>query len=85
MLQDTNNMPTLKEIEEALFRQLQNYFQTVMLKVLEDIDVWLMENRDHKRFAYKERQASTMDTMFGSITIKRRKYVDRETNERVGV
>ncbi|MFS8580416.1 MAG: ISLre2 family transposase [Novibacillus thermophilus] len=85
MLQDTNNMPTLKEIEEALFRQLQNYFQTVMLKVLEDIDVWLMENRDHKRFAYKERQASTMDTMFGSITIKRRKYVDRETNERVAL
>ena len=85
MLQDTNNMPTLKEIEEALFRQLQNYFQTVMLQVLEDIDVWLMENRDHKRFAYKERQASTMDTMFGSITIKRRKYVDRETNERVAL
>lgn len=67
MLQDTNNVPTLKAIEEEIFRQLQNCFQAVLLKVLEDIDVWLMENRDHKRFAYKERQASTMDTMFGSI------------------
>lgn len=85
MLQDTNNVPTLKAIEEEIFRQLQNCFQAVLLKVLEDIDVWLMENRDHKRFAYKERQASTMDTMFGSITIKRRKYVDRETNERVAL
>ena len=44
-----------------------------------------MESRDHKRLAYHEKQVFTMDTLFGLITINRRKYIDRETSERVAL
>lgn len=85
MLQDTNNLPTLKEVEVTLFRELQSHFQDILTQVLEELDVLLMENRDHKRLAYHEKQACTMDTLFGPVTINRRKYVDRETSERVAL
>lgn len=85
MYQDTNNLPTLKEIEATLFRQLQSHFQVILTQVLEELDIFLMENRDHKRLAYHEKQACTMDTLFGPITIDRRKYVDRKTSDRVAL
>ena len=77
MNHDINNLPNLKEIEGILFRELQGYFQSIMISLLEDVDKWLMNNRDYQRYENREIQSCTVDTMFGSITIKRRIYRDK--------
>lgn len=46
---------------------------------MEELDVWLRDNRDFSRFENREIQACTIGTMFGSVTIKRRRYIDPKT------
>src|SRR5690625_3705844 len=79
MINDTNNLPTLKEIEQGLYRELQSIYQNILVSVLEKVDVWLRDNRDFTRFENREMQKCTIGTMFGSVTINRRRYLDRET------
>lgn len=85
MCYDTNKLMNFKAIEEALFQQLQGYFHEILLKLLEEIDFWVMENRDHRRYKYEEKQKASIDTVFGPVTVKRRKYTDREKGERVAL
>src|SRR5699024_11604787 len=85
MRNDINNLPILKEIEQNLFQELQSVYQNILVSLLEEIDVWLRDHRDFNRFENREMQECIMGTMFGSIKIKRRKYVDRETSDRVAL
>ena len=88
MINHINNIddfPTLKEIESNLFRELQDVFQAALLSILEELDEWLMNNRDFKRFKNREKQETTLATMLGSITINRRRYLDRDTGDRVAL
>ena len=85
MNNDINKLPTLKEIESNLFGELQEIFQATLLSILDEIDVWLRDNRDFDRFENREMQETTLATMFGSITINRRVYRDRETDVRVAL
>ena len=78
MQQLTMNLPTMKEIEMKLFRQLQEWFADVMVRYLEEIDRWIMENRDHSRYRLRDIRKVTMGTSFGEITFARRLYQDRE-------
>jgi hypothetical protein len=80
-----NNLPTMKEIEQSLFRELQDVYQNILVSLLEKIDVHLRDNRDFARFENREMQKCTIGTMFGSITINRRRYRDRETGDRVAL
>src|SRR5690625_5141599 len=85
MNNDINNLPTLKEIESNLFGELQEIFQKTLTSILDEIDVWLRDNRDFERFENREKQETTLATMFGSITINRRIYRDRESGVRVAL
>ena len=88
MINDINNMddfPTLKEIELHLFRELQEVFKNTLLSILEELDDWLKDNRDFKRFKNREKQKTTLATMFGSVTINRRKYFDQKAGVRVAL
>ncbi len=85
MFNDTINLPTLKEIEQGLFKELQSIYQNILVSMLEKVDIWVRDNRDFTRFENREMQACTIGTMFGSITIKRRRYLDRETGNRVAL
>src|SRR5690625_4689446 len=88
MINDIKNMddfPTLKEIELHLFRELQEVFKNTLLSILEELDDWLKDNRDFKRFKNREKQKTTLATMFGSITINRRKYFDQKAGVRVAL
>src|SRR5699024_10249657 len=85
MRNDINNLPILKEIEQNLFQELQSVYQNILVSLLEEIDVWLRDHRDFNRFENREMQECIMGTMFGSIKINRRKYVDRETGDRVAL
>src|SRR5690625_3618465 len=85
MNNDINKLPTLKEIESNLFGELQEIFQATLLSILDEIDVWLRDNRDFDRFENREMQETTLATMFGSITINRRVYRDRDADVRVAL
>ena len=69
--------PTLKEIERDLFRILQATFSDVLQEMLEEFDQQIMATRDKKCYELKDKRTVTMDTMFGSITVKRNYYRDR--------
>src|SRR5690625_2422894 len=84
-INNTSELPTLKEIETSLFRELQDVFQDALLSVLETLDDWIMDNRDFKRFENREKQKTTLATMFGEVPINRRKYLDRYTDTRVAL
>ena len=78
MQQFTINLPTLKEIEMALFRKLQEQFAEAMVRILEELDQWTMEKRDRARYRMQERRKVSLSTLFGEITFARRMYKDRQ-------
>src|SRR5690625_2753816 len=80
-----NNLPTFKELEQDLFKELQSVYQATLVSVLGEIDVWLRDYRDFNRFKNREMQECTIGTLFGSITIKRRIYFDCEAGKRVAL
>lgn len=77
MKQYNTKFPTLKEIERDLFRTLQATFSDVLQEMLEEFDRKIMETRDKKRYELKDKRPVSMDTMFGTITVKRNYYRDR--------
>ena len=77
MTQYITELPTLKEIERDLFRTLQATFSDVLQRTLAEFDQKIMETRDKKRYELRDKRPVTMDTMFGSITVKRNYYRDR--------
>lgn len=85
MNNNINNVPTLKEIESNLFSELQEVFQKTMISILEELDILLRDNRDFERFENREMQKTTLATMFGSITINRRIYRDRDKGVRIAL
>lgn len=56
MQQCIMNFPSLKELELALFRCLQQTFKEVLENILRQIDDYLAEHRDKKRFELKEKR-----------------------------
>src|SRR5699024_6695459 len=56
MINNINSLPTLKEIESNLFGELQEMFQTTLLSILDEVDIWLRDNRDFERFENREMQ-----------------------------
>lgn len=85
MFNDISNLPRLEDIEKNLFQELQTVYQAVLVKALEELDIWLRDNRDYKRFENREMQKCTLATMFGPVMINRRRYIDREKGERVAL
>lgn len=81
----TNNLSTLKELEQNLFHELQGVYQATLVSILEEADIWLRDHRDFKRLENREMQECTIATMFGPVTINRRKYIDHEKGERVAL
>jgi hypothetical protein len=79
----TTTFPTMKEIEQWIFRKLQEEFARVMAQVLETLDQDIMEQRDRERFRVKEQREVTMDTVFGTVRFKRRLYQDRQNGKHV--
>ena len=77
MKKHTTNLPTLKEIERDLFRTLQATFSDVLGELLEEIDEKIAQTRDKKRYELRDKRTVTMDTMFGSVRMKRNYYRDR--------
>ncbi len=76
MKQNTIKLPTLKEIESDLFKTLQETFSEVLEELLTGYDREIAEQRDKGRYQLKDKRAIQMDTLFGSVSIKRNYYLD---------
>jgi hypothetical protein len=73
----------MKEMEQWIFRKLQEEFARAMAQVLETLDQHIMEQRDRDRFRVKEQREVSMDTVFGTVRFKRRLYQDRQNGKHV--
>ncbi|MDN5323825.1 MAG: hypothetical protein PWQ67_2279 [Clostridia bacterium] len=71
----------LKEIEKSLFNGLQELFREMLVKLLQELDKFLMENRDKKRYELKDLRECNLESMFGIIKFKRRYYYDKEVGD----
>lgn len=77
-------IPSLKEIEQTVWRNLQETYSAVMKGILEDLDQQIAEARDKGRFRMLDKKRkTTIDSLFGPIKITRRYYRDRVKNEYV--
>jgi len=79
----TTKMPTMKEIEQWLFRKMQEEFAKAMARVLEVLDQQILEQRDRERYRVKEEREASVNTVFGNIRFKRRLYRDRKSGKYV--
>ena len=50
MEKNITKYPNLKEIEQMVWRQLQDTYSIVMQKILEEMDQEIAEERDKKRY-----------------------------------
>jgi len=63
---------------------MAHQFADVLVKALEQIDDWLAEQRDRRRFRMRDMQPRTLQTLFGvDLTFRRRRYLDRQTGKMV--
>jgi hypothetical protein len=79
----TTTIPTMKELEEWMFRKMQDLFAAAMRTALEMIDQNILEQRDRERYRVKAERETSMNTVFGNIRFKRRLYQDRQTGKYV--
>jgi hypothetical protein len=73
----------MEELEGMLFHLLQEQFAAGMKRILEAIDRKIMEQRDKTRFRLKDAYEIDMDTLFGTVTFKRRIYWDRQKKKHI--
>lgn len=83
MKNHTTDYLNLKQIEQLVWRKLQDTFSTVMKKMLEDIDQQIAEERDKKRYRLHDKRSLSIVSLFGEIELERNYYRDRETGEYV--
>lgn len=79
----TTTIPTMKELEQWMFRKMQEEFAGAMKTALEMLDQRILEERDRKRFRVKEERETSVNTVFGAIRFKRRLYHDRQSGKYV--
>ncbi len=83
MKKNTTEFPNLKQIEQLVWRQLQETFSAVMKTLLEDLDEQIAKERDKKRYRLHEKRTTTIVSLFGEIEVDRNYYRDREKGEYV--
>lgn len=79
----TTTMPTMKEIEQWIFRKMQEEFARAMKQVLEALDQQILEQRDRERYRVKDERETSVNTVFGNVRFKRRLYCDRRSGKHV--
>ena len=83
MQNNTTKLPNLKEIEQMLWRELQETYAKALEDILINIDNQLAESRDKKRFRMVDRRKTSISSLYGEIQFKRYYYRDREKEEHV--
>lgn len=74
---------SFSELERLIFQMTMETFQQTMVQILSDLDLYLAQKRDPKRYDLKEIKERNCVTLVGEITIGRRYYFDKEENKPV--
>ena len=82
-MKDIISQLNLKELEENLFRTLQESFSQVMAELLQEFDEAIALGRDKKRFYLKDKRPLKFESIFGQVELKRNYYQDRKTGKYV--
>ena len=72
-----------KDIEKEIFDVVCEAGLSRIRLMFEDLDRYLCENRDKKRYRYKDKIEKTIQTIMGDLTFSRIYYIDKYTNEGV--
>lgn len=83
MQKNTTDYPNLKQIEQSVWRTLQETFSTVMTTILSDLDEQIASDRDKKRYRLQDKRPINLVSLFGEIEVQRNYYRDRESGEYV--
>ncbi|PLR80590.1 MULTISPECIES: ISLre2 family transposase [Bacillus] len=83
MQKNTTNYPNLKQIEQLVWRKLQETFSTVMTSVLTEMDEQIAKERDVKKYRLQDKRVLKLVSIFGEIEVERNYYRDRQTGEYV--
>jgi hypothetical protein len=73
----------MKELEQWMFRKMQEEFASAMKKALELLDQQILEARDRERYRVKDERETSVNTVFGNVRFKRRLYQDRQSGKYV--
>ena len=68
---------TFNIIEEKISNFLYEIGVNILQKILENIDEEIFNTRNKKIYRYKDKRERTINTNFGSITYKRRCYIEK--------
>src|SRR5690625_5618328 len=80
-MKDIISQLNLKELEENLFRTLQESFSQVMAELLQEFDEAIALGRDKKRFYLKDKRPLKFESSFGQVELKRNYYQDKKTGK----
>jgi hypothetical protein len=69
------------KLEQLAWRVLREEFQQLLVKLLEELDKYLLAARDEDRYQLKDRKQRTLQTLVGELTFSRRYYWDSEAGE----
>ncbi|XJZ27521.1 UPF0236 family transposase-like protein [Bacillota bacterium Lsc_1132] len=83
MKKNSTDYPNLKQIEQLLWRKLQETYSNVMKTLLEEIDDQIAVERDKKRYRFQDKREISLVSLFGEIKLERRYYRDRKTGKYV--
>ncbi|WP_188805267.1 UPF0236 family transposase-like protein, partial [Sporolactobacillus putidus] len=83
MKQDTTAYLNLKQIEQLVWRKLQETFGLVMKHLLEEMDQQIAEERDKKQYRLLNKRSLQVVSLFGEMKLERNFYLDRKNNHYV--
>lgn len=68
---------SFEELEKNIYDYICNFGRSITVELLEQLDEYLMKNRDRKRYISKEKnRKTTIKTVYGEIEYRRRLYYD---------
>lgn len=74
---------SFENIEKKIFQYVCDMGVQITVFMLEQLDEYLMTNRDRKRYKSKQTRKTTIKTVYGSVEYTRRMYYDKEKREYV--
>lgn len=72
-----------EELEKQIFEQACKAARELTVKLLEQLDDFLMKSRDRKRYVSKQTRKATIKTVYGEVEYNRRQYFDTKNQEYV--
>ncbi len=70
-----------ESLERSIFKYICDVGRELTIHILEQLDEYLMKNRDKKRYKSKDIRKTTIKTVYGEVEYKRRLYIDTDSKK----